>query len=176
VKRPVLRTIGSAEEFQRWYWLKEELYDFCRFKSLPTSGSKPDLAKRIVAHLSGSVPSPVIKAVRAGAMPTSFELGTVIGPGWRCSPILGGFLRLHCGKGFRFNAAMRHFIHTEVGSTLEQAVLRYKASVAIDAPKQEIIPQNEYNRHTREFYQVNPNATRAQALQSWWAKRNAKRP
>jgi hypothetical protein len=176
MNRPTLKQVGSAQQFLRWYWLKEELYEYCKSNALPTSGSKPELAQRIVAHLSGAPIPPVKRSVRAGAMPTTFELSTVIGHGWRCNPSLGQFFRTHCGRGFRFNAATRNFVHTKEGSTLAQAIDCYKASVAVGAPKQEIIAQNEYNRHTREFFAANPHATREQALQTWWLKRNTQKP
>jgi hypothetical protein len=171
MSRPALNHKLSAEDFQRWYWLKEELYKYCRENKLSGVGSKPDLTQRIIAHLKGEDAPPVTKIAKKGAMPVTFELSTVIGNGWKCNPSLGQFFRLHCGASFRFNAAMRNFIHTQVGSTLWQAVRCYEASVAPGAPRQEIIPQNEYNRHTREFYKTNPMATRGEVLAAWWQKR-----
>jgi SAP domain-containing new25/Domain of unknown function (DUF6434) len=175
MRRPALNQKLSAADFQRWYWLKEELSEYCRVNNLSRSGSKPDIAQRIIAHLSGEKLPPPSKVKKRGDMPSSFKLGDVIGQGWKCNPSLGAFFRKHCGAGFRFNAAIRNFIHTHAGSTLQQAVECYKESVAPGAPKQEIIPQNEYNRHTREFYQTHPKATRGQVLEAWWAKRNSEK-
>jgi SAP domain-containing new25/Domain of unknown function (DUF6434) len=175
VKRPSLNQSLSAAEFMRWYWLKEELYEFCRVHELPRSGSKPDLTQQIVAYLSGLDPPTVRRVVRTGAMPIAFTLKTIIGVGWRCNPSLGRFFREQCGVGFRFNAAIRDFIHSRAGCSLEEAVSCYRASVAKGAPKQEIIASNEYNRHTREFYERNPKAKREEVLAAWWKKRNAKK-
>ena len=47
--RPPLHSNISAEDFQAFYWLKEELMGFCRGYGLPTSGSKQVLTKRIVS-------------------------------------------------------------------------------------------------------------------------------
>jgi SAP domain-containing new25 len=175
VRRPTLNSKLSAEDFQRWYWLKEELSEYCRVNNLSRSGSKPDIALRIIAHLSGEKLPPTTKVKKKGNMPLFFKLSDVIGRGWKCNPSLGAFFREHCGAGFRFNAAIRNFVHTQAGSSLQQAVECYRASVAPGAPKQEIIPQNEYNRHTREFYQTHPKATRSQVLEAWWAKRNSEK-
>ncbi len=42
----------SPEEFRQYYFLKEELKDFCRTEGLKVGGSKEDLEKRIVHYLS----------------------------------------------------------------------------------------------------------------------------
>jgi SAP domain-containing new25/Domain of unknown function (DUF6434) len=170
--RPSLDRRLSAESFAQWYWLKEELVVFCRDSGITTSGSKPELTQRVIAFLNGASLPPSIKIRRRGNMPDVFSLSTVIGKGWRCNPALGQFFRSHCGNGFRFNAAMRNFIHSEVGRTLEEAMHCYRASVSPSALKQEIIAQNEYNRHTREFFRQNPGASREEVLAAWWEKRN----
>jgi SAP domain-containing new25/Domain of unknown function (DUF6434) len=171
MQRPELTANLSADEFARWYWLKEELLQFCRGQHLAVGGSKPALSERVAAHLAGqNAPAPQTVR-RTGEMPSTFALSTVIGVGWRCGPALGAFMRLHCGSGFRFNAAVRNFIHTQSGRNLAEAVQCYRLSVARDAPVSEIIAQNEYNQHTRDFFAQNPNATRQQAVAAWHAKR-----
>ena len=42
----------KPEEFREYYFLKEELKDFCRFEGLKVSGSKQDLENRIVHYLA----------------------------------------------------------------------------------------------------------------------------
>lgn len=41
----------TSDEFRQYYFLKEELKDFCRSEGLKVSGSKGDLEKRIVHYL-----------------------------------------------------------------------------------------------------------------------------
>lgn len=169
--RPDLLSVKSAAEFRNWYWLKEELLMFCRARGLPSSGMKPQVADRIAAFLDGKPFEVTPQAVRGAQMPSEFTLETVIAKGWRCSPALGAFLRGVCGKTFHFNKPMRDFIHQGAGHTLLEAAEVYRASQGKDAPKREIPPQLEYNRHTREFYEAHPGATREQVLAAWWAKR-----
>jgi SAP domain-containing new25/Domain of unknown function (DUF6434) len=174
--RPALSNSLSSEEFSAWYWLKAELLEFCRDKGLSLSGSKPELAERIKAHLNGETAKPVMVRKQAvTSMPTRFTLKTVIGEGWRCNLRLGAFFKQHCGKGFRLNAAMRDFIHHRSGEKLAQAIECYHASVSPNAPAQAIIAQNEYNRHTRAYYATHPNATRQEVIAAWWAKRDSRR-
>jgi hypothetical protein len=172
MNRPELNVALPSEEFVRWYWLKEELTAFCRRCKLASHGSKPELTARIAAHLAGEKIQEPRRTARSGKMPSHFALHTRIGNGWRCNPLLGAFFRSKCGKGFRFNAAVRNFVHTQPGRTLAEAVECYFQSVAPGAPRQEIIPQNEYNRHTREFFAEHPGATREQVLEAWKTKRS----
>jgi hypothetical protein len=176
--RPSMHAEFTEHEFLAWYWLKEELVILCKRYGLSASGSKPDLSERISAYLGRrfvKVSGSAKRLKRIIPMPTEFTPDSVIGQGWTCNPNLGEFMRLNCGAGFRFNAAVRAFIHDGEGFTLTQAIECYRASVAKGATRQAIIPQNEYNRHTREFFESNPKATRQDAINAWWAKRNARK-
>jgi SAP domain-containing new25 len=46
MQRPELNNALSAQEFARWYWLKEELLMFCRTAGLSAVGLKPEIANR----------------------------------------------------------------------------------------------------------------------------------
>ena len=159
----------AASEFLRWYWLKTELCEFCRKHRLSPSGSKIELQTRIEAFLLGLPAPPANKTSRSsGQMPDRFTLNTVIGKGWRCSPALGAFFKNAAGSGFRFNAAMRDFIHHNSGKTLAQAVAHYHATRSVQRP---IAPQLEYNRHFRDYFKAHPGSSKADAIAAWWAKR-----
>jgi hypothetical protein len=171
MSRPALEPTISVEDFRRWYWLKSELIALCRRLRVTTSGSKPELAARIEAHLTGK-PLPADKQTRrSGDMPSHFTAETVIGEGWRCGPALGAYFRQVCGKGFRFNAAIRHVIHEGAGKTLAEAAEVYRQSKLPNTPKQPILAQNQYNQHTRDFFAQHKNATREQCLAAWRRKR-----
>ena len=49
--RPPLTKSISLEDFQNYYWLKEELQTFCHEHGLPASGSKIEIANRISHYL-----------------------------------------------------------------------------------------------------------------------------
>lgn len=98
-------------------------------------------------------------------------MNTIIGEGWRCGPALGQFFRQELGNGFRFNAAVRDFIHNGSGKTLAEAAQCYRDSTK-PGRKSAIPPQLEYNRHFRDYFAKHPGASREQAIAAWWAKRN----
>lgn len=132
------------------------------------------LAERIAARLAGSERVQAPSARRPSReMPERFELRSEIAEGWRCSQALRGFFQQHCGAGFRFNGALREFIHTGAGRTLADALAHYERSRGAGPGK--IDEQFEYNRHTREFFAENPGATRQQAIDAWWEKRGARK-
>jgi hypothetical protein len=164
----------SADEFSSWYWLKTEMVALCRLHGLGTAGSKLELEARIRGHLLGLTTEK--KAVRrpSGEMPATFSLQSVIGRGWRCNPGLGAFFRTVCGRGFRFNAAMRDFIHEGEGKSLADAAICYHASVGPGANRPPIARQLEYNEHFREYFTSHPGATREEAIAAWWEKRSRK--
>jgi hypothetical protein len=172
MKRPAFSRALSASEFERWYWLKSELVDACRVLRVSPTGSKPELTARIAASLSGAAVTRSAPRQPRGEMPARFTLTTRIGPGWRCNPALGAFLRQHAGRGFRFNATVRAFVHTQVGQPVSAIIDCYKASIAPDAVKPPLPPQLEYNRHTQRYAHEHPGATRDEILRAWKAMRS----
>lgn len=49
--RPPLEISLDESTFRDYYYLKEELTDFCKTVGLPTSGGKLELIERIAHHL-----------------------------------------------------------------------------------------------------------------------------
>jgi hypothetical protein len=179
-QRPALTSNLTVQEFKRYYFLKSELLGFCREYGLSSIGSKPDLNARIVTFLeTGEVIKPTLSPRRSGqSAAEELTLETVIWPGMTCNPALGAFFREHIGAGFRFNAAMRNFIHHGAGRSLKEGleVWRDDQAERRAGRKDEILPQLEYNRHFREFFAANPDATRDQAIAAWWIKRGSPKP
>lgn len=173
-QRPALTPRLSAAEFERWYWLKEELVAFCRVLRLPTSGGKVTIARRIAAHLDGTTaPHVAVVPRRSATMPSVFHLDTQIGEDWRCSQQLRAFFEQHCGRGFRFNEAMRTFIASRAGCTLRDAIAHYHANKY--AQPDTIAAQFEYNHHVRDYRAAHPDAAHAEVVHAWRDKRSQPR-
>lgn len=62
-ERPVLDKKLDSKTFREFYYLKEELVDFCRKNGLPTSGGKIEITDRIAYFLDTGKVMPV-SAVR----------------------------------------------------------------------------------------------------------------
>lgn len=174
--RPDLTADLAPAEFLAWYWLKEEMVQFCRANGLPTAGSKPELESRIEAFLAGQPLAKRTSPARpATKMPSTFRPEMRIEPGWRCNPALGAYFRSTLGNGFRFNKPMRDFIHTQCGKALLEAEHCYLASIRPGAVRPPILRQLEYNQHLRDFYAAHPGATRKDAIEAWWQKRRSRK-
>lgn len=178
-ERPRLDAALTEKEFSAWYWLKEELVEFCRAHGVSPSGSKREIEARIVDFLAGRrVDKSLQQKARVtgerprGVMPREFRMEMLIGPGWRCGPALGAYLRGELGNGFRFNAAVREFIHTGKGKRLGDVADCWRGS---QGETRAIPEQLEYNRHFRAYFQEHPGATREEAVAAWWALRGKRK-
>ena len=66
-ERPDLNERLNGETFRSFYYLKEELVDFCRKNDLPVSGGKVEFTDRIACFLDkGQVLKPSAKIKTAG--------------------------------------------------------------------------------------------------------------
>ena len=54
--RPSLTKDLKSEDFRQYYFLKEELKEFCRANGLKVSGSKNELEERIIHYLDTGKP------------------------------------------------------------------------------------------------------------------------
>lgn len=163
--RPLLTPDLPASDFLNFYWLKQELLDFCRAEGLSTQGSKGDLTERIAIFLAtGERRTTQPNRPRTSPMPITFSRDSVIGPGWRCSQPLRAFFRHEIGSHFHFDQRMRDFIAQQVGKTLAEAIEMWQQPRPHERP---IAPQFEYNRYLRAFHESHPDATRAEAIQAW---------
>ena len=73
-ERPDLNKELDGETFRSFYYLKEELVDFCRENDLPVSGGKIELTDRIACFLdTGKVleSSAKRKVAKATGLPTT---------------------------------------------------------------------------------------------------------
>ena len=61
--RPNLTKEISIKDFKDYYWLKEELQNFCRGNGISTSGSKIEISNRIETFLmTGEIKKPIRKS------------------------------------------------------------------------------------------------------------------
>ena len=79
-ERPKLNKKLDAITFRSFYYLKQELADFCKENGLPTSGSKAELTDRIAYFLdTGNVLKPTAERKTAVTIATLTE-DTIIEP------------------------------------------------------------------------------------------------
>ena len=167
-QRPELSWALDGTVFRSFYYLKQELADFCKENGLPTSGSKAELTDRIAYFLdTGSVLKSSAERKTAVNIGTLTE-GTVIEPNIVCSEKHRAFFSEKIGKSFSFNVPFQKWLKANAGKTYGDAIRAYYR--ILEEKKQvkaEIGGQFEYNTYIRDFFADNPGKSLHDAIVCW---------
>lgn len=170
--RPVLDKSLDSKTFRDFYYLKEELVDFCRENGLPVSGGKLELTDRIAHFLDTGevVAAPAVK--KRAATISSIALDTQIEPNFVCSEKHRAFFKEHIGATFSFNVAFQKWLKANTGKTYQQAIEAYYQILEDKKKgKTKIDKQFEYNTYIRDFFADNPGKTLEEAIRCWKYKK-----
>ena len=94
--RPNLTKEMSIKDFKDYYWLKEELQNFCRENGMSASGSKLEISERIETFLmTGEIKKPMRKSRvnKNEELQSELSLDTVITENHRCSQDVRAFFK-----------------------------------------------------------------------------------
>ena len=168
-ERPALTKHTSVTDFNRFYWLKQELLVFCRHHQLPVGGSKADLAERIRYYLSTGSQVVVDKDQSRSVARDSDASITLETPvvHYRNDAKTRAFFVAQVGKQFRFNHYLRAFAQqiNDGRMTYGDLVSGYRHS--LKNKKTTIDPQFEYNQFQRDFHKHNPGKSHTACLAAW---------
>ena len=167
-ERPKLNKELDAATFRSFYYLKQELADFCKENGLPTSGSKAELTDRIAYFLdTGNVLKPSAKRKTAVNIGTLTE-DTVIESNIVCSEKHRAFFSEKIGKSFSFNVPFQKWLKANAGKTYSDAIRAYyRILEEKKLTKTEIGGQFEYNTYIRDFFADNPGKSLHDAIVCW---------
>ncbi len=167
-ERPELNIELDTVTFRSFYYLKQELIDFCRENRLPASGSKAELTDRIAYFLdTGSVLKPTAERKTAVSIGTLTE-DTVIEPNIVCSEKHRAFFSEKIGKSFSFNVLFQKWLKANTGKTYGDAIRAYyRILEEKKQTKTEIGGQFEYNTYIRDFFADNPGKNLHDAIVCW---------
>lgn len=163
----------NGETFKSYYFLKEELLDFCRKEKLPTSGGKLELIERIASYLdTGKIMQPKKKRKKTSII-ESIALDTIIEENFVCSQKHRVFFKEHIGKSFSFCVAFQNWLKANAGKTYQDAIDAY-ATIINDKKynKSTIDPQFEYNTYIRDFFAHHPEKKLPDAIRCWKYKKS----
>jgi len=132
VNRPKLDKKIQTEQFKNFYWLKEELQDFCREVGLSTAGGKIEITNRIVDYLSGNksvslasknriIQAEGPKAIKPDSV-ADLNINTVIGTDFKCTQIHREFFKQVAGNSFHFSTAIQKFFKENPTKTFQDAI------------------------------------------------------
>ncbi|MEE1319404.1 MAG: DUF6434 domain-containing protein, partial [Ruminococcus sp.] len=124
-QRPNLDKNLDSKTFRNFYYLKEELLNFCRENGLPVSGGKIELTERIACFLdTGKVPQISSKPEPKSKVGIISE-DTEIEPNFVCSEIHRAFFKEKIGNSFTFNVAFQKWLKSNTGKTYREAINAY---------------------------------------------------
>ena len=172
-ERPELTKGTDANAFRNFYYLKEELVQFCRKNSLPTSGSKQELTERIAHFLeTGSVLSSSTQR-KASVTVGDITESTVIESNIVCSEKHRAFFKGKIGKSFSFNVAFQKWLKSNAGKTYADAIEAYYQILEEKKTGRTVIDkQFEYNTYIRDFFADNQGKSLDDAIRCWKYKKS----
>ena len=172
--RPNLIKEISIKDFKDYYWLKEELQNFCRGNGISTSGSKLEISERIETFLmTGEIKKPMRKSrvIKNEELQSELSLDTVITENHRCSQDVRAFFKSVIPK-FHFSTYIQNYFKNNIGKTYRDVVdAWYEEEERKKDPsyKKNIAPQFEYNQFIRDFFAdpKNQGKSRDEAIEAW---------
>ena len=174
----------NSAEFKEYYFLKEELKEFCRNEGLKISGSKNQLEERIIYYLDTGKSLDDTKPIQdksnfqksKSSKTTDFEeirLDSVLGENFKCSEDKREFFEREIGKGFKFKVKFQKWLKSNPEKTYQDAINAYY-DLQNSKEKTEIEKQFQYNQYIRDFFKDNDDKTLNDAIKCWNYKKSLK--
>ena len=172
MERPMLTKELDSKTFRSFYYLKEELVDFCKKNGLPTSGGKLEITDRIARFLdTGEVVSGTAAQKKAPAV-GAITKDARIEANFVCSEKHRAFFKQEIGKGFSFNVAFQKWLKGNPGKTYQDAIEAYYQILEDKKnSKTKIDKQFEYNTYIRDFFADNQGKSLDEAIRCWKYKK-----
>lgn len=170
-ERPDLKIGLDSKTFREYYYLKEELVQFCRENGLSVSGGKLELTERIACFLdTGKVPAEPTqkKRCRRTAVVGNIDEDTLIEPDFVCSEKHRAFFKEKIGESFKFNVAFQKWLKSNTGKTYKDAIEAYRRILQDKKKGKTVIDrQFEYNTYIRDFFADNAGRSLDDAIKCW---------
>lgn len=174
-ERPNLDNNINSKIFKEYYYLKEELIDFCRKNNLQTTGSKLELIERITTFLDTGKKSYKTHTTKKTKIIDNITLNTIIEENFVCSEKHRAFYKEQIGNSFSFNVAFQKWLKSNAGKTYQNSIdAYYQILEAKKNTKTTIDKQFEYNTYIRDFFNDNKDKNLDQAIKCWKYKKSLK--
>lgn len=167
-ERPVLDKNLDSKTFREFYYLKEELVDFCRKNNLPVSGGKMEITDRIAHFLDTGEVLSASKVKKKVSSVSDISEDARIEADFVCSEKHRAFFKEHIGNSFSFNVAFQKWLKSNTGKTYKEAIAAYYQILEDKKKgKTKIDKQFEYNTYIRDFFADNQGKSLEEAIQCW---------
>lgn len=174
-ERPNLSIKLDSKTFKEYYYLKEELIDFCKKNNLQTTGGKIELTERIAKFLDTGERIVENHNTRRTKIVDEITLDTIIEDNFVCSEKHRAFYKEQIGKTFSFNVLFQKWLKSNSGKTYKDSIeAYYKILEDKRQNKTTIDKQFEYNTYIRDFFNDNKDKSLEQAIKCWKYKKSLK--
>ena len=164
----------KPDEFKEYYFLKEELKDFCRSEGLKVGGSKQDLENRIIHYLStGEELDESTQKQSFSEASSVITLDSKLGENFKCSEDKREFFENEIGIGFKFKVKFQKWLKSNPDKTYRDAIDAYY-EIQNSGEKTEIGKQFQYNLYIRDFFENNEGKSLDDAIKCWKYKKSLK--
>ncbi|NLG03220.1 MAG: hypothetical protein GX567_05265 [Clostridia bacterium] len=172
-QRPDLSTRLSADTFRNYYYLKEELADFCREQGLSASGGKLELTERIAVYLETGITTAAVSKKRTTPVIDQITDDRIIEENFVCSEKHRAYFKERKGNSFSFNVLFQKWLKANAGKTYAQALEAYDQILKDKKQNQTTIDkQFEYNTYIRDFFADNKDKKLDDAIRCWKYKKS----
>ena len=173
--RPKLDIKLDSKTFKEYYYLKEELIEFCRKNNLQTTGGKFELTERIAKFLDTGERTYISNNKKKKNIVGDITLDTKIEENFVCSEKHRAFYKEQIGNSFSFNVAFQKWLKSNSGKTYKDSIdAYYKILEDKKKNKTTIDKQFEYNTYIRDFFNDNKDKDLEQAIKCWKYKKSLK--
>ena len=174
-ERPNLDNSLDSKTFKEFYYLKEELVDFCRKNNLQTTGGKIELTERIANFLETGERTYKSHNIRKNVIIDEITIHTIIEENFVCSEKHRAFYKEKIGNNFSFNVAFQKWLKSNSGKTYQDSINAYYQILEDKKKNKTIIDkQFEYNTYIRDFFYDNKDKNLEQAITCWKYKKSLK--
>ena len=171
--RPELNNQLDSKTFGEYYYLKEELIDFCRRNNLQTTGGKIELTDRIAIFLDTGERISKTHDSRRTKIIDEITLDRIIEDNFVCSEKHRAFFIEKIGKSFSFNVLFQKWLKSHAGKTYGDAIdAYYQILEEKKKGKTKIDKQFEYNTYIRDFFEDNRGRSLEEAITCWKYKKS----
>jgi hypothetical protein len=172
-ERPPLVVGLDPDIFRQFYYLKEELIDFCRSNGLQTAGDKPELNERISVYLSTGEITAKKHTFTVRTTMCQISLDIPLEQNFRCSERHREFFKENIGERFKFNVEFIKWLRSNADRTYQDAVAAYYRILEEKKNGKTVIgAQFEYNTYIRDFFDDNKGRTLKDAIKCWKYKKS----
>lgn len=171
--KPNLNKELSSEEFKEYYYIKEELVDFCRKEGLNTNGKKLDLENRIFKYLD-TMNTNNTKPNRESSVLSNVSIDSNYRENLKEPSEVRRFFTNKLGSNSRLKIDFQKWLKNNPERRHDAVRVYREIQDVLRKSKTSLEKQYQFNTYINAFFNSNPDGTFENAVQCWKYKKSLK--